>query len=279
MIIVDSQVHIWTEETPDRQWPKDGRKRQHLPYALTYEKMLVMMNEAGVDRAIIVPPSWEGDRNDYALKAAQLFPDRFAVMGRITLDDPTARTQVTRWLKEPGMLGIRLNFTDANLASLRDGDADWLWPMAAEYGIPIMAHTAIAMPEMMKIVSAHPDLRLIIDHMGLSSEIARENKREEAIERTLAFAAYPNIAVKLSNVPLYSKERYPFPDMIPFVQKLISAFGKKRCFWGTDVSHSLKVATYNQSVTHFTKDMAFLSEDDKEWIMGRGICEYLGWKI
>jgi hypothetical protein len=41
-----------------------------------------MMNEAGVDRVVIVPPSWEGERNDYALEAASKYPDRFAVMGR-----------------------------------------------------------------------------------------------------------------------------------------------------------------------------------------------------
>ena len=278
-MIVDSQVHVWTPETSERPWPKDGQKRQHLPYALTYEKMLALMDDAGVDRAIIVPPSWEGDRNDYALQAAKLFPDRFAVMGRLTLQDPGAKAQVARWLSDPGMLGIRLNFTAPQVEPLRQGDADWLWPMAQEYGIPIMAHTAIVMPEIMKIISAHPNLRLIIDHMGLSSEIARENKREEAIARTLEFAAYPNVAVKLSNAPLYSMEPYPFSDMLPFIKQLISAFGKQRCFWGSDVSHSLKVATYVQSVTHFTEEMKFLSEDDKQWIMGRGLCEYLGWKI
>ena len=44
-----------------------------------------MMDEAGVDRVVIVPPSWPGDRNDYGLEAARRYPDRFAVMGRIPL--------------------------------------------------------------------------------------------------------------------------------------------------------------------------------------------------
>lgn len=47
-----------------------------------------MMDEAGVDRVVIVPPSWEGDRNDYAIKAVRRYPARFAVMGRISLTDP-----------------------------------------------------------------------------------------------------------------------------------------------------------------------------------------------
>jgi len=54
----------------------------------TIERLVPMMDEAGVDRAVIVPPSWPGDRNDYALEAAKRYPTRFRVMGRIPLQDP-----------------------------------------------------------------------------------------------------------------------------------------------------------------------------------------------
>jgi hypothetical protein len=29
----------------------------------------------------------------------------------------------------------------------------------------------------------------------------------------------------------------------------------------------------------FTEEIPWLSAGDKEWIMGRGVCEWLGWKI
>jgi hypothetical protein len=32
-------------------------------------------------------------------------------------------------------------------------------------------------------------------------------------------------------------------------------------------------------VTHFTEELDFLSADDLEWIMGRGLAECLGWRI
>jgi L-fuconolactonase len=67
-IIVDAQVHQWKAQTPERPWPP-GRVAQ-LPEPFGYDKLLPMMNEAGVDRVVIVPPSWEGERNDYALEAA-----------------------------------------------------------------------------------------------------------------------------------------------------------------------------------------------------------------
>jgi hypothetical protein len=60
-----------------------------------------MMDEAGVDAAILVPPSLEGDRNDLALTAARNSADRFAVMGRIDLAKPDPAALAT-WRDQPG---------------------------------------------------------------------------------------------------------------------------------------------------------------------------------
>ena len=84
--IVDAQVHLWKAESPD--WPWVPGVKPQLPEPFTIEKLVPMMDEAGVDRAVIVPPSWPGDRNDYALEAAKRYPNRFAVMGRIPLQNP-----------------------------------------------------------------------------------------------------------------------------------------------------------------------------------------------
>ena len=48
-------------------------------------------------------------------------------------------------------------------------------------------------------------------------------------------------------------------------------------FWGTDLSRL--DCTYRQSITMFTEEMPWLSDDDKEWIMGRGVCEWIGWPM
>ena len=61
MTIVDAQVHIWYADSEQRPWPT-GTKGQK-PYEVTRDAMLFQMDLAGVDRAIIVPPSWEGERN------------------------------------------------------------------------------------------------------------------------------------------------------------------------------------------------------------------------
>jgi predicted TIM-barrel fold metal-dependent hydrolase len=104
--IIDAQVHIWKPETPERPYVKEDASKPHRPVPFGYEDLLREMSAAGVDRVILVPPSWEGYRNDYALEAAQTYPDRFAVMGKVPLNDAASKARIATWLKQPGMLGF-----------------------------------------------------------------------------------------------------------------------------------------------------------------------------
>jgi predicted TIM-barrel fold metal-dependent hydrolase len=105
MMIVDSQVHIWAADTPERPWPPGQAARAHQPTPLSADDLLQKMDAAGVTRAILVPPSWEGDRNDVVLAAADRYPDRFAVMGRLSLEAPESRAELLPLSRRNGMLG------------------------------------------------------------------------------------------------------------------------------------------------------------------------------
>jgi len=273
-IVVDAQVHIWRPETPDRPWTP-GRTPQ-LPEPLGYDTLLPMMDAAGVDRVVIVPPSWEGERNDYGLEAASKYPTRFAVMGRLAIDKPASRARVAHWTDQPGMRGIRLTFNGPEVAWLTDGTADWFWPEAEKAGVPVMVLGGV-MSEFARIAERHPGLPLIIDHMGLLLRMAKEGTVARNIENTAGLAKFPNVSVKLSSVPPYSAESYPFRDVAPYVQRLFDAFGPERCYWGTDITNSWGKASYRERVTHFTEELGFLSEQDKDWIMGRAILKRLNW--
>jgi predicted TIM-barrel fold metal-dependent hydrolase len=275
-LIVDAQVHLWKAAAPQRPWPPGGAARAQLPEPFTYEKLLPMMNEAGVDRAVIVPPSWEGDRVDYALEAAKRYPDRFAVMGRIPLNDKALAARLATWKQQPGMLGLRVTFLRSQASWLTDGTAEWFWPAAEKAGIPVM-FLATRIAELGRIAERHPQLTLIIDHMGLSGETVNAGKRTAMIQQTVGLAKYPNVSVKLSSAPAYTPQAYPFRDMTPIIRSCFDAYGPQRCYWGTDITNSLAKATYQQRIVHFTQELGFLSEEDKDWVMGRAILARLAW--
>jgi L-fuconolactonase len=274
--VIDSQVHIWAANTPERPWVAGMEGRAHLPEPLTAEKLLTWMDQAGVDAAVLVPPSLEGDRNDLCLAAAQNDPDRFAVMGRIALDRPDA-AKVSAWKSQPGMLGVRLTFHRPDTRpQLTDGTADWFWPAAEKHDVPVMVHAPERLPQLGEIAARHPGLRLIVDHMGFARE-TRDDKAMAGAERVSALARYPNVFVKVSALPCFTSDRYPFRNLDAPLRRIVEAFGARRCFWGTDVSRMLEHCSYRQAVTHFTEELDFLSAADLEWIMGRGIRECLGW--
>ena len=65
--------------------------------------------------------------------------------------------------------------------------------------------------------------------------------------------------------------------MTAHIERLYDAYGPQRCYWGTDITNSLDKATYRERVTHFTEELPFLSEEDKDWIMGRALLARLNW--
>ena len=277
MIIIDSQVHIWAPETPEKPYAKGDASTPHRPLPLGHEELLREMDLAGVQRCVLVPPTWEGDRNDTSLEAARLHPDRFAVMGRLTIDKAESRALMSTWKDQPHMLGIRVAFHQGRPKLwLEDGTADWFWDAAERYDVPVMAFAPHAVSKLGEIAARHPGLRLIIDHMGLSSAL-KGKPLDGAVDHLLKLAPLKNVAVKVSALPCYVAESYPFPSLHPLIHRVVEAFGPQRCFWGTDLSHL--PCPYKQVVTLFTEELDFLSATDKEWIMGRGIAAWLNWPI
>jgi predicted TIM-barrel fold metal-dependent hydrolase len=95
------------------------------------------------------------------------------------------------------------------------------------------------------------------------------------LDDLLALARYEHVFVMVSSAPCFSNEDYPFRDLHPHLRRLYDAYGPRRMLWGSDLSR-LK-GTYRQCLELFRYELDFLSEDDKEWILGRALAEALNW--
>jgi len=195
-MIVDAQVHLWKAESEDWKWVP-GVVPQ-LPEPFTIERLVPMMDEAGVDRVVIVPPSWPGDRNDYALEAVRRHPTRFRIMGKVPLQDPRSAALLPKWREQPGMAGLRVIFnTPQTLPWLTDGTVDWFWAAAEKAELPVMCFAPGGTSAFGRVAERHPQLQLILDHMGTGAAMVRDNTITEAIGQTVALAKHPNISVKV----------------------------------------------------------------------------------
>ncbi|NML47578.1 amidohydrolase [Ramlibacter sp. G-1-2-2] len=280
MFIVDAQVHVWAANTPERPWPvypgNTEPNKPHYPEPLTPDKLVTWMDANGIARVYLVPPSWEGERNDVVLAGAQKHPDRFRAIGRLDVDAPDARQQVERWMEQPGMAAMQLTFHKPYfVALLEEGRADWLWPIAERKGIPINVYLQQRHLHLLdRVAERHPGLRFLVNHCAMTGTKKDADAFEE-FPKLLALAKRPNVAVKASCLQFYVTEQYPFPSLVPYVRQLYDAFGPKRMFWGTDLTRL--PCTWSQALRFFLEEIPFLSAQDKEWIMGRAITEWQGW--
>jgi predicted TIM-barrel fold metal-dependent hydrolase len=274
MKITDAQAHIWKPNSPARPWLPGVASHRAEPLGM--EELLREMDAAGVSRCVLVPPTLDADRNDYCLEAAVAHPDRFGVMGRLDLEAPDARARIPRWLDQPGMLGLRFSFQRPWVgAALKEGRLEWLWEETEKAAIPIMMLLTHDMVHLLDpVAERHPGLRIVFDHLALETH-AKDEQAFRGLDRLLALAKRPNCAVKASALPLYTSDPYPHRRLHVHLRKVYDRFGPKRMFWGSDLSR-LKTP-YRECVTMFTEEMPWIAPADLEWIMGRGLSEWIGW--
>ena len=275
MIVTDAQVHVWAPETPERPWPPPGTRPRPQGAPFSWQALLDRMTDAGVDRAVLVPPSFEGDRNDFCLAAAAAHPDRFAVMGRLDVTDPAKAGAVRRWLDTPGMIGVRITFGFGDSAHwLGDGTCEWFWAAAQDAGVPVTLYPPGQLDEVADVARRYPGLRLTIDHLGVPPRL-RDADIDPALTELLALAWLENVAVKATCLPSLVTDAYPFRSLHDRIRRVVDTFGPARVFWGSDLTRLS--STYAECRTLFTEELSFLDSAGLELVMGRGISDWLGW--
>jgi len=270
LFICDSQVHAPVVASTGRVGGID-----EMP-------LLAQMAEVGVDRAVLVPlPTLLNPAdNEPSRRLAERHPDKFAVMGLVDLARVTASGgRFDGWPVKPEMLGIRVSFYREPMRSLFiERKLDWVWAEAEIRRIPVMILASGLIDRVDEIARNHPDLRLVIDHMGVDPFTAHSEAELLAVlEPVNALARYPNVAVKVSCAPAAVAEQYPFPSLHEPLRRLIGTFSPRRSFWGSDLTRL--PCTYRECATLFTSELDFLTGEDLEWVMGRALCEWLDWPI
>lgn len=274
--MIDAQIHVWRPESADRPWPPGGREwaaASHRSEPITGEGLLEELTAAGVDNAVLVPPFFEGNRNDYALDCARAHPDVYRVMVRADLRDQRAESSFRELLADPLVSGIRLTFLPADAGPVAQAP-QWLWQLGVELDVPIAFLAPHQSPDVGVIARTHPGLRLAVDHLGLSGH-AQDADIGPEIDELVALAELDNVSVKATSAPTYSTEPYPYPSLLPQLRRLIDAFGVERVFWGSDLSRLR--GTYADLVRLFSDELG-LQPHERESILGGSLARWLRWE-
>lgn len=276
MRIVDAQVHIWATDTPARPWPRagaDGRTAQPQraePYGAA--DLIAAMDSSGIDRAVLVAPSWEGERSDLVAAAHARYSDRLAFMARLDQRAPDAPAALAKLMALPGMRGLRFlvgtDFAVADLSGL-----DWLWETLADAGRSVMLAPRGQFAAIAGIARRHPDLRITIDHLGAYAH--RKGAAAFAdLAQLLPLAQLPNVAVKASGLPDYSALGPPYADVEPHVLRVFDAFGAERMFFGSDLT---RLPLGYPDLLALFASFDWLAGAERDRVMGEALLAWLRW--
>ena len=77
----------------------------------TIEKLVELMDQAGVGRVVVVPPSWPGESQRLHARGGQAFSRSLSVHEAHPCEErPQAAALLAERREQPGMLGVRLTF-------------------------------------------------------------------------------------------------------------------------------------------------------------------------
>ncbi len=266
MTIVDAHLHIFAGDPARYPWqPINNASAPTV--AATTDVLFEHMAAAGVDRAVCIQPSAYGYDHRYLRDSLRAFPDRLAAAGLVDPARPDAAAELTRLVRELGFRGIRLN----PLARGGDGGqahitCEPIWRRAAELGAVL---GFLIGPDQLAAlrpwVERFPSVPVVVDHLArMPPEQAPDGP---LLRDLLALAAFPNVTVKVSGIPVVSREPYPHADVHGIIRALYDAFGPLRLMWATDFPWILHQDGYRECLA-LVRDLPWLNDDDRRAILG-----------
>lgn len=269
-VVVDTHTHAIS---PDQQRyplaPVGGHQSEwSAKRPVSFEGLLASLDEAGIDRAVVVQASTVyGNDNSYVVEAVRSHPDRFAGVFSIDVLAADAVTQMQRWL-DAGLSGLRLFTTGSTMP----GQAGWLddersfpvWEYAQRHNVSIcLQMTAQGIPALLNMLARFPDIRVLLDHLA-RPELAG-GPPYEAAAPLFSLASHQRVYLKLTNRTIAEAARGASTPAA-FFPRVLEAFGADRIAWGSNFPAA--EGTLSHLFTDARESLSMLPADAREAIFG-----------
>jgi predicted TIM-barrel fold metal-dependent hydrolase len=287
MAFIDAHVHVWTDDTAHYPLAPGWKKEDMKPSRFTPEDFFKHAKPAGVERAVLIQMSYytsqgessekgKGFDNSYMTDMIALYPGTFA--GTAVIDPrgeaperlmgELARKKVRAFRIYPGLdRGTRPN-EGAGEGWLRGDGYARMFAAGARNGQALSCLiNPDALPDLDRMCRKFPDTPVIIDHLcriGIDGTI-----RDRDVDALCGMARHPRVLVKVGAFYALGKKEPPYLDLAPLIKKVVGAFGARRCMWESDCPFQVAEHRYTDSLDLVRKRLDFLTEEDRDWLLGR----------
>ena len=261
-MIIDTHTHVVSSDKTKH--PLDsGARGWSTEVSNDVEDLIAEMDKAGVECATLVQPNATyGLDNIYQCDSAKLYAPRTVSVGILDPATSDAADKLSYWVNEHGMLGVRLQ----SQVEPDDPSCDAIWQRAEELGVPISIGGG-GQPDkvnrMRNVASRHPNVMFAPDHFAGWSGSDDKPAMTAALEE---MASLPNAHLRVSSTSLGPYVGLNDAEKELF-QRVIQAFTPQRIMWGSNFPSSRDDGYAGQLQIAATA-LDWLSEDDRNWIMG-----------
>ena len=250
--------------------------------SFTYETCRQLLQENGVEKAVILQGSYYGFANEYVAEAVREWPDMFVGAGTF---DPMARYAERIYDRLTNELGFKIMKFETSSGG---GFMSYHHPfdiggiflpiakkceangqvMVMDIGSPGMESFQ---PEAVrKIAKECPALKVVVCHLLAP---ALKDRDTGIVEESLKMLALDNVWFDLSAVPFnVSPEKYPYPTGLHYINIAKEIAGADKLMWGTDIPSVLTANSYKQLTEYISEDNTF-TEEEKEKIYYKNALE------
>jgi L-fuconolactonase len=229
-MVVDAHTHVFAQVSG--RFPRDVHELFPAELEAPAEALLAEMDQAGVDRAVIVPLS---RHDEYVRDTLERHPSRFAALGVAAPFEDVDGYRVRR--ETAGLQGLRLFSLGSEqyplLAELeRHGDKLWFYG-----GRDQMELLALLLEEL-------PALTVVLNHLGYwpgpfeADEHGRPRFSDPYSDENLAavcgLARFPRVHVLCTGMYAFAEKPWPYEDLRRVTSAILDAYGAQRILLGSD---------------------------------------------
>lgn len=267
-MLIDSHCHVIASDT--KRYPVKplfGKQSEwSAEHPLDYPDMVKAVNEAGVDRSILVQASSVyGFDNSYTADSVAAHPESFIGVFSIDVIAPDAVQKMKYWIAK-GCVGMRIFTSGSTHAEQETFFAEEAafpaWQYANDNAIPVCMQMRVkGLPLLETVLKRFPKAPVIIDHFARAD--AADGPPFAAAAPLFALAKYPNVYLKVTHRPI---EQSMLGKSTPekFFRHAVHQFGVERMLWGSNFPAAKPPLP--ELIAMARGVLAFLPQSDQDWI-------------
>ena len=264
-LVIDTHLHCFAG-AQDSQFPYHSQAPYKPPRPAPPERLLQLMDAAGVDRAIVVHPEPYQDEHRYLEHCLDVGSGKLKGTCLFFADRPASLSSLRPFLKSQGdrIVAARLHaYAPDRLPPWSTPELDQLWRIATESNIAMQLHFEPRYAKLLDpYIRRYKETRIIIDHLGRPMQ-----GTPEEYETVLSWSERPNTFMKFASLP--DQNKYPHRDPSAIMNKLVQLWGPDRIIYGGGFSSEATPESYKAYREQIPAMLPELSDSDIAKIYGQ----------